>query len=442
MLIIDRRKFTFTSQNDIKTISDTLSFIDSEIEKFKTPSREASKIRMMCEESLMRLLEYSCLSAQATHTVNNVVTVEVSASNFLGNVKFVIKIPGKYFNFLDSIQTISTVDSVKNTVDSVTNNEVNKADRVEAVDTVDTDSDPYEIPPEISDAINGVLLQQFTDRISYEHRHGINYIKISALRSPYNFLFEILGAIFLAILTGIAMRISATPEACSYVQTGFLEPVSSLIMNAMKMCTIPLVFFSIMLCIASFGSLADMKRIALRCMACFFSIQTVTALICIGVFFMLKPAMASIAGVLAGMVEAGAKSDMSFFAKILTELVPPSLVEPFLDNDVPQLLILGLLFGFALRQTNTKKLRDGFEELNNLLIKALDIVLRFTPVIVFCSIFQQVLELGLDAVVNMAWLVVCIVISELAVMAVYCIAVRVTAGLNVKKFMEKAHQRC
>lgn len=401
MIITDRQKFTFTSENDIEAISDTLNFIDTETEKFNTSKREAYKIRMMFEESLLKLLEYSRFNN------NEPVTAEVSASNIMGNVKFAIRIPGEHFDFLKSIQTNSAIDS-------------------------------DELSPEIGDAINGILLQQFADRLRYDHRNGINYIRIAALRSPYNALFGILAAILLAVLSGILMRIYASPETCSYVQKSFLEPVSSLIMNAMKMCTIPLVFFSVMLSTASFGSLADMKRTAMRCMACFFSVQTAAAVISVGVFFILKPAMMSAAGDLAGMVVPGAEPNANFLTKIFKDLVPPSLLEPFLDNDVSQLLILGILFGLALRQADVKRLRNAFEEFNKLLIKALDIVLKFTPVIVFCSISLQVLDLGLEAVSNMAWLAVCITVCEITVMIAYCAAVRIISGMSVKRFTSSA----
>ena len=58
-LVADRHKFTFISQDDMKAISSALSFIDSEPEKFRTSPREASRIRMMCEESLVKLLDYA-----------------------------------------------------------------------------------------------------------------------------------------------------------------------------------------------------------------------------------------------------------------------------------------------------------------------------------------------------------------------------------------------
>ena len=67
----------------------------------------------------------------------------------------------------------------------------------------------------------------------------MNYLKIAALSSPYNALFMIVASIMLAVLAGILMRTFASPETCSHVKADLLVPVSSAIMNAMKMCTIP-----------------------------------------------------------------------------------------------------------------------------------------------------------------------------------------------------------
>lgn len=56
-------------------------------------------------------------------------------------------------------------------------------------------------------------------------------------------------------------------------------------MKAIKICTMLLVFFLIILCIANFVRLADIKKIALRCIVSFFSVQVVTALMSVGMFF-------------------------------------------------------------------------------------------------------------------------------------------------------------
>ena len=399
-LVTDRRKFTFTSKDDIEAISSALSFIDTEAEKFRTSPRESARIRMMCEESLVKLLDYADFSGSSP------VTAEVSATSFMGNVRFTLRIPGAKLDFLHSIQS--------------------------------ADLDPDEVSPETYEAINNVLLQQFADRLRYEHRDGVNYLRIAALSSPYNALFMVAASILLAILAGILMRTFATPEIRSYVKADFLVPVSSTLMNAMKMCTIPLVFFSVVVCIARFGNPADMKRIALRCMACFFSASTAAAVASIGVFFTLRPALKSVAGILSGMSEIGAEAQTNFLMKMLLDLLPPSIIEPFLDNDVLQLLLLGILFGFAMRMADVRRLREGFEDFAKLFVKALSIVCKFTPVMVFCSITRQVMELGLDAVANIAWLAVCILVSELAVMAVYCVSVRAVSGMTLRKFLAKA----
>ena len=41
---------------------------------------------------------------------------------------------------------------------------------------------------------------------------------------------------------------------------------------------------------------------------------------------------------------------------MLLDLLPPSIIEPFMDNDVLQLLLMGILFGFAMRMADVKRL--------------------------------------------------------------------------------------
>ena len=257
--------FTFTSQEDYSAISGIMEFVEAKAAEFKTSRKESIRIRMMCEESLVKLLEY------VDFTGTSPVKAVVSARKFMGNVNFSLKIPGASFDFLKSLQSSTLPD----------------------IDELSPDSD---------DIINNILLQSFEDRIRYTHKNGYNFIRIAAIKSPYSSLIMTLEAIALAVIVGLLLKNYASTELCSILSTNVLSPVRSTLMNALKVCAVPLVFFSLVTSVTRFGNLDDMRRLGLRCLSYFSSTQALSAIIAVAIFFMLKPLFSSSAGILSELM--------------------------------------------------------------------------------------------------------------------------------------------
>ena len=128
----------------------------------------------------------------------------------MGNVNFSLRIPGRSFDFLKSLQS-----------------------------KVLPESD--ELSPEADDAVNNILLQTFEDRIRYTHKNGRNYIRIAAIKSPYTALVMTLEAIVLAVIAGLLLKNYAPRELCAVLSNSVLVPVHSILTNAMKVTAVPLV---------------------------------------------------------------------------------------------------------------------------------------------------------------------------------------------------------
>ena len=221
--------------------------MEAKAAEFRTSRKESLRISMMCEESLVKLLEYVDFSS------GEPVKAVVSARKFMGNVNFSLRIPGRSFDFLKSLQS-----------------------------NILPDSD--ELSPDADDAVNNILLQTFEDRIRYTHKNGRNYIRIAAIKSPYTALVSTLEAIALAVILGLLLKNYAPDEFCAVLSKNVLSPIRSTLMNALKVCAVPLVFFSLVTSISRFGNLGDMRRLGLRCMSYLFSAQVLSAVIALAVF--------------------------------------------------------------------------------------------------------------------------------------------------------------
>ena len=393
--------FTFTSRSDIQTTSEILQFIEEKTAELGTSRKESIHISMMCEESLVKLLEYVDFSGSSP------IKAVVSVRKFMGDVNFTLRIPGQSFDFLKSLQSNLLPDSEELTSDT-------------------------------ADAINNILLQTFEDRIKYTHRNGYNFIRIAAIKSPYASLIRTLEAIVLAVIIGLLMKNYASGELCTAFSKNILSPIRSILMNALKICAVPLVFFSLVTSITRFGNLDDMRRLGLRCLSCFFSAQVLSAVIAVTVFFVMRPLFSSSAGIISGLIPSAGGTEHSIFAELLSKLVPASVLHPFIDSDMLQLLVLGILFGIAVKAADAKTMRKLIEESNAVFTKLLVMILKLVPLLVFCSMADMVLSSGFSIISKLTGIAVIAVISYLAMFGLYCIAVAFMGGISVSRLISGA----
>lgn len=397
-LKVEAQKFTFTSQKDLATISKVLEFVETKAEEFGASRKDSVS---MCEESLVKLLGHADFSDGKT------VEAVVYVRNLLGNVGFLLGVPGESFNFMKSLRNNILPDS-------------------------------EELSPDADDAINNVFLHVFGDKLRYAYYEGYNYIRIYAAKSPYNSLLWTLGAIGLAVIVGLLLKNYAPSEFCGLVSKNMLSPLRNALMNALKIVAVPLVFFSLVSCIARFGNLADMRKTGLRCLGFLCSAQTICAIVAVLVFFAMKPMFSSSAGILSHMVQVSAESSRNLFVEFLKRIVPASILNPFIDSDMLQLLLIGILFGVAMKAANAKNMQTLMEEANAVFTKAMVMIMKFVPVIVFCSITDQIISSGFSVISRLAGLAAACAVSYLAVGYAYCAAVRLRGCMSMSRLLHGA----
>ena len=394
-LKVEAQKFTFTSQKDLAAISRVLEFVEIKAAEFGASPKDSVS---MCEESLVKLLGHADFSD------GKPINAEVSARKFMGNVRFTLRVPGESFDFMKSLRS-------------------------------DVFFDSEELSPDAEDAINNIFLHIFEDRLRYTHRNGHNYIRITAVKSPYASMFRILGAIVFAVIAGLILKNYASSEFCGLVSQNILSPVRNSLMNALKMVAVPLVFFALVSCIARFGNLADMRKTGLRCLSFMFSAQTVSSVIAVLVFFAMRHMFISSAGSLSHMVQVSEEGSRNLFVEFLSKIVPKSFLTPFIESDILQLLLLAVLFGIAIKAANAKTMQTLMEEANNVFTQAMTIIMKFVPVLVFCSITDQFISSGFSVITRLAGLIAACVVSYLAAGCVYCVAVRLSGCMNVSRLL-------
>ena len=210
--------------------------------------------------------------------------------------------------------------------------------------------------------------------------------------------------------------------------TGFIK--------LMKMLVVPLVFFSIVVGVAS---ISDIKKIG--------AIGGTTIVI-----YLVTTAIAvSVALMIAGVIQPGTGLNMSGLAQAnvttnttvtdtILGMIPDNPFSSLANGDMLPVIIFGLLVGIILAKLReeTQVVNDFFTQGNKIMMEMTRIVMKFAPIGIFCLMAKTFASLGFEGLLPLAKYVLCVLVG-LAIQAfvVYPSLMVIATRLNPIKFFKK-----
>ena len=211
------------------------------------------------------------------------------------------------------------------------------------------------------------------------------------------------------------------------------------------MCSVPVIFFSVIACFAAGNAdLTQMKRLGVRLFSMFELLHIISALVGIGAVWLfstgrganLTAASANIA--LSVPAAQSSLSALSSLRDVFINAVPGNLLKPFLEDNILQLMILGILTGIAANAAGAKTFTLLADDLGKIFAKIVSYILRFTVLIVFCSVASAIITAGLQTLLSVIAILFTMAAAFLALNLVLCVMIAVLAHLNPLKFYKKS----
>ena len=258
----------------------------------------------------------------------------------------------------------------------------------------------------VSAGLRQLILSNMSKELKYKHKDGVNTIQLSATRSSQG-LFLTLGAMICAIILGVLLKAAAPKDFLNALDSNFLSLVKNMYMNALKVIAAPVVFFSIVGCFSHQTNPSGLGRIGVKIIALYLITTIIATIIGIGVFYIFRPGDPATAASLTQDVSALTSQAKDISVKdLITDIVPSNFIAPFLESNMLQLLFLAVLTGLAISLIGdyTASMSLWFEGCCELFLKIASVIMRTTPLAVFCSILSLVLKIGpasLFAVISM-----------------------------------------
>ncbi|MBF6631224.1 MAG: dicarboxylate/amino acid:cation symporter [Comamonas sp.] len=228
---------------------------------------------------------------------------------------------------------------------------------------------------------------------------------------------------------------------------GHFEPAYGAAMKAfgdafiklIKMIIAPVIFLTIVTGIAGMTQLSSVSRVFGKAMAYFLTFSTLALIIGMIVANVFQPG----AGMHINPADLDQKAvqgfvnksnDMSLTAFVL-DIIPKTLVSPFVGDNILQVLLVAVLFGVALAMTGSagKPVLTFLESLTQPVFKLVNIVMKAAPIGAFGAMAFTIGKFGLSSLVNLAELVAAFYITSFLFIAVVLGIVARLCGFSVYK---------
>jgi Na+/H+-dicarboxylate symporter len=242
---------------------------------------------------------------------------------------------------------------------------------------------------------------------------------------------QIFIALVLAIIVGIAF--TGAPS----IATTYIKPFGTIFLNLIKWIVGPLVFFSIM---AGVVSMRDIRKVgAIGGRTIVYYMCTTAFAVAIGLLF---------ANLTKGIFPVLSTSDLAYepsatsvnFMDTLVGIFPSNFLKPFVDANMLQIIVASLIVGFALILISDNSDTTEFSAVNvanDICMKAMEMIIKLSPIGVFCLLCPVVAENGPAVLGSLAKvLLVAYICYVVHAVVVYSASVRLLGGLSPIEFFK------
>lgn len=241
------------------------------------------------------------------------------------------------------------------------------------------------------------------------------------------------GQIFIALLFAIVAGLLM--QNVSDFANDYIKPFGTIFLNLVKFIVCPIVLFSIM---AGIVSMRDIKKVgAIGGITVVYYFFTTALAITIGLF---------IANLFKGNFPVLATESLSYDApeatsgmEVLVNIFPSNFLLPISDANMLQVIVMAILIGFAviLLGERAEKAIDGINLLNEIFMKCMEMILKLSPIGVFCLLCPVVAANGPSVIGSLAKVLLAAYLCYfLHAIIVYSFTVSTMGNMNPVKFFK------
>ena len=242
--------------------------------------------------------------------------------------------------------------------------------------------------------------------------------------------------IFIGMLAGILIGLLFTKNPD--FTTEWIKPIGTIYINLLKFLVVPVVLFSIADGVISLNDLKRVGSVGLKTFVYYMfttAIAVVIGLVLVNIF---KGAFPVLPSAELDTLEYEAKEAPSVMS-VIVGIFPDNLFKPMVNADMLPVIVIAILTGAGVLAAGEKGQRIAtiINDMNDVVMKIMMMIIKLTPIGVFCLMINVVAVNGASIVGTLAVVIGVAYLGYLAhVIIVYGLSVRFLAGMNPLKFFK------
>jgi aerobic C4-dicarboxylate transport protein len=258
-------------------------------------------------------------------------------------------------------------------------------------------------------------------------------------RSPIyrSLYFQVIVAIIIGVLLGHYFPAIGT----------MMKPLGDGFIKLIKMMIAPVIFCTVVSGIAGMENMKAVGKTGVLALLYFEIVSTIALLIGLIVVNVVKPGAgmnidvatltvsASDASKLATYTQAAEKQGIVDF---LLHVIPTTFVDAFASGEILQVLLIALLFGFALHAAGPrgKPIYDVVDGFSQVLFRIIGMIMYLAPLGAFGAMAFTIGSYGIDKLVDLAWLMGCFYLTCLLFIFVVLGGIARLHGFSITRFIK------
>lgn len=245
-----------------------------------------------------------------------------------------------------------------------------------------------------------------------------------------NLTRNIFIALVIAIVLGLLLQNQA--EALNT----YIKPIGDIFLNLIKFIVTPIVFFSI---IGGIISMKDIKKVGevgiftIIYYFCTTAFAIVIGLLFANIFKKVFPVIATT------NLEFEVANEVSFMDTIVN-IFPNNFIAPFVEANMLQIIVAAIIVGFSILiidKVKQEKATDAIEVINDIFMKAMGLILKLSPIGVFCLLVPVIASNGPKIIGSLASVLLVAYLGYIMhAGVVYSFTIKTFGGMSPRAFFK------
>lgn len=222
-----------------------------------------------------------------------------------------------------------------------------------------------------------------------------------------------------------------------------MEPLGTTFIKLIKLFIAPLIFLTVATGIAQTGSLKKLGSIGLKAFIYFEIVSTIALLIGWAAAELVKPGASIHANMSTLNVEAVSgylkNAEKMSVVAFLQHLVPSSIIEPFTNSDLLQVLVIAVLFGVSLLALGAQKAQHLLEQMDKItqcFFQMIKIIMYAAPLGIFGSMAYTIGKFGTGLLMPLLGLMTTFYVTGILFVLIILGIIAKLAGFSILRFLK------